>query len=419
MMKHCIILRLLTCTLALALYATGMAQGVIYSDRVNTLQVTVDDDFLSPIVVTMGKGQKVKIEFDEMSHDIRRLTYHITHCNPDWTPTTELIESDWMEGFNDVVIDNAENSINTTMLYTHYDFTIPNEQCRLKLSGNYIITVTDEDNDEKLLEARVMVVDQKTNIAMSVSSNTDIDVNKAHQQLTLELNYNGLNVTYPERQIYTIFRQNDSPHQQRTNVTPDIKNINGMAWRHNKNLIFDGGNEYRQYETLALTHPTMGLSDTGWDGHNYTATPYDAEPRPNYVFEEDTNGAFYVRNSDNIENKTTCDYMLVNYKLYADKPSDKSIIIDGQWTTHADKNKYIAKYDEQEGCYRLTLLQKQGYYAYRYLCIDSDGTTETLKSEGNFHETENQYQAYVYYKDEGGRYWQLVGYRQLDYSSRR
>ena len=79
MMKHCIILRLLTCTLALALYATGMAQGVIYSDRVNTLQVTVDDDFLSPTVVTMGKGQKVKIEFDEMSHDIRRLTYHITH----------------------------------------------------------------------------------------------------------------------------------------------------------------------------------------------------------------------------------------------------------------------------------------------------------------------------------------------------
>ena len=152
MMKHCIILRLLTCTLALALYATGMAQGVIYSDRVNTLQVTVDDDFLSPTVVTMGKGQKVKIEFDEMSHDIRRLTYPITHCNPDWTPTTELIESDWMEGFNDVVIDNAENSINTTMLYTHYDFTIPNEQCRLKLSGNYIITVTDEDNDEKLIE---------------------------------------------------------------------------------------------------------------------------------------------------------------------------------------------------------------------------------------------------------------------------
>ena len=153
-----------------------MAQGVIYSDRVNTLQVTVDDDFLSPTVVTMGKGQKVKIEFDEMSHDIRRLTYHITHCNPDWTPTTELIESDWMEGFNDVVIDNAENSINTTMLYTHYDFTIPNEQCRLKLSGNYIITVTDEDNDEKLLEARVMVVDQKTNIAMSVSSNTDLSL---------------------------------------------------------------------------------------------------------------------------------------------------------------------------------------------------------------------------------------------------
>lgn len=389
------------------------AQGKIFSKKVNTLQIVADDDFMSPPVITLDGEKKVKVSFDEMSHDYHRLIYHIEHCNPDWSTTTDLLESDFLEGFNDIVIDDYENSINTTVLYTHYSFTVPNERCQLKLSGNYRITVIDDDSGEQLLEARLMIVDQKTDLMLNATTNTDIDVNKSHQQLSMKLNYRHLNVTNPDEEIFTIVTQNERNDNMRINVRPTMRNSEGMEWSHNRDLIFDGGNEYRKFETLSLSHPTMGIDEIGWDGTNYNAFPFIAEPRRNYVYDVDANGAFYIRNSDNSENETTCDYVYVNYRLKTGDRPFGNVVINGKWTNHADKNLYMAKYNDEDDCYSLRILQKQGYYSYQYLFSDNNGNSSQLDSEGNFHETENRYQAYVYFKAQGKRYWQLVGYRQL------
>ena len=389
------------------------AQGKIFSKKVNTLQIVADDNFMSPPVITLDGEKKVKVSFDEMSHDYHRLIYHIEHCNPDWSTTTDLLESDFLEGFNDIVIDDYKNSINTTVLYTHYSFTVPNERCQLKLSGNYRITVIDDDSGEQLLEARLMIVDQKTDLMLNATTNTDIDVNKSHQQLSMKLNYRHLNVTNPDEEILTIVTQNERNDNMRINVRPTMRNSEGMEWSHNRDLIFDGGNEYRKFETLSLSHPTMGIDEIGWDGTNYNAFPFIAEPRRNYVYDIDANGAFYIRNSDNSENETTCDYVYVNYRLKTGDRPFGNVVINGKWTNHADKNLYVAKYNDEDDCYSLRILQKQGYYSYQYLLSDNNGNSSQLDSEGNFHETENRYQAYVYFKAQGKRYWQLVGYRQL------
>ena len=389
------------------------AQGKIFSKKVNTLQIVADDDFMSPPVITLDGEKKVKVSFDEMSHDFHRLIYHIEHCNPDWSTTTDLLESDFLEGFNDIVIDDYENSINTTVLYTHYSFTVPNERCQLKLSGNYRITVIDDDSGEQLLEARLMIVDQKTDLMLNATTNTDIDVNKSHQQLSMKLNYRHLNVTNPDEEIFTIVTQNERNDNMRINVRPTMRNSEGMEWSRNRDLIFDGGNEYRKFETLSLSHPTMGIDEIGWDGTNYNAFPFIAEPRRNYVYDVDANGAFFIRNSDNSENETTCDYVYVNYRLKTGDRPFGNVVINGKWTNHADKNLYVAKYNDEDDCYSLRILQKQGYYSYQYLLSDNNGNSSQLDSEGNFHETENRYQAYVYFKAQGKRYWQLVGYRQL------
>ncbi|MGN0281725.1 MAG: DUF5103 domain-containing protein [Prevotella sp.] len=403
----------LSSLLLLFVSITAQSQGTIFSNRVNTLQIMADNDFLSPPVISLHGGKEIKVSFDEMSHDYHRLVYHIEHCNPDWTPTTELLESDYLEGFNDIVIDDYSQSINTTVLYTHYTFSIPNETCRLTLSGNYRVTVFDNDSGERLFETRFMIVDQKTDVAMSVTTNTDISVNKGYQQLSMALNYRKIKVTYPEKEIQTIVMQNERDDNKRVNPNPNIKNAEGMEWSHNRELIFDGGNEYRKFEILSLSHPTMGIDEIGWDGTHYNAFPFTAEPRPNYIYDVDANGSFYIRNSDNVENDITCDYVYVNYKLKTEDRPLGEILIDGKWTSHADKNMYVAKYDQNEDSYKLRLLQKQGYYSYQYLLQDKYGKTGQLKSEGNFHETENRYQAYVYFKEQGQRYWELVGYRQL------
>jgi hypothetical protein len=396
---------------------TMMAKSRIYSPQVKSLQVVVNQDWLSPAVMRLGTDDVLNVAFDELSHTYHRYIYRVEHCEADWSPSEEIFESDWLEGFNDNTIEDYENSVNTTVAYTHYQFQIPNDRCRLKMSGNYKLHVLDEDNDqEEVLVAEFMVSEQSMRLDLSVTTNTDVDVNASHQQVSMNLSFGKVIVINPEEQIQTVVMQNGRPDNQKRNVKPNIQNYAngiGLEWVHNRNLIFDAGNEYHKFEVLAVSHPTMGIDYIRWDGEHYQAFPFVSEPRPNYIYDEDADGAFYIRNSDNWENNTTSDYVWVNYRLQAPVLPEGHVIIDGQWTTDDNICNYMMEYDEESGLYTARLLQKQGYYSYQYLWLKPDGTTRLLPSEGNFFQTENKYQAFVYFKGTGERTWRLTAYRDV------
>ena len=69
--------------------------------------------------------------------------------------------------------------------------------------------------------------------------------------------------------------------------------------------------------------------------------------------------------------------------------------------------------DVDADLYTASILQKQGYYSYQYLWEDEHGKKRVLPSEGNFYQTENRYQALVYYKETGGRTWRLAAFGQI------
>ena len=120
----------------------------IYSSEVSTLTAMVNGKWLSMPVMRLRSEDVLEIGFDQLSHEYHRYRYHIQHCEADGTPSEDIFESDFLEGFNDNYIEDYVESINTNQLYTHYSVRIPNERCRLKMSGNYLLTIMDEDNDD-------------------------------------------------------------------------------------------------------------------------------------------------------------------------------------------------------------------------------------------------------------------------------
>ena len=406
-------MRILTLCLLSAVVLRVAAGHVVYDQQVKTLQVVVNQDWLSPPVMQLGSDDVLNVSFDELSHTYHRYTYRLEHCEADWSPSQSLFESDWLEGFNGEPIEDYENSLNTTVLYTHYRLQIPNDRCRLKASGNYRLHVIDEDNDDaEVLCAEFRVVEPLMNVGISVTTNTDIDFNQSHQQVSMTVDYKGMDITNANDQIWTVVMKNGYENDSRVNIRPNYITATGLKWEHNRQLIFDAGNEYHKFEVLDVSHPTMGIDHIDWDGHYYQAYPFANEPRRNYIYDEDTNGAFYVRNSDNIENDRTCDYVYVHYKIFPCEQYDEEVIVDGNWATEQDGS-YTMNYDETDRSYNATILQKQGYYSYRYLLRDANGSTHFMPEEGSFFETENNYQALVYYKSVTGRTWRLVGYRQI------
>lgn len=402
------VLLLSFCTLT-----AGAQRNEIKSDRIATLQVVAGDDWLSPPVITLGGEDAITISFDDMTHEYHRYAYRIEHCEADWTTSDALFTSDYCEGFNDGnTIENVKNSINTNILYTHYRLKIPNERCNIKMSGNYRVTIYDDNTSEEVATACFMVVDQRVGLQLEATTNTDIDTNGAHQQIEMKINYAGLRVNNPRQEIKTVVMQNGRWDNAVINAEPQYIMADGLQWTHNKQLIFNGGNEYRKFETLDVSQATMGLESVKWDGKDYHAYIWTDEPRNSYVYDEDANGAFYVRNSDNIENDYISEYVYVHFALKT-PPTDNDIYINGVWTNDQFLPKYRMIYNPQNGLYENVLLLKQGYYSYNYLVKNVDGSFSPLQSEGNFCYTENKYQCLVYYKAAGDRTDTLVGYRQI------
>jgi hypothetical protein len=125
----------------LLLPLTISAKSRIIDPQIKSLQVVVNQDWLSTPVMRLGTDDVLNIGFDELSHDYHRYMYRVEHCEADWTPSTSLFESDWLEGFNNNPIDDYNASVNTVVAYTHYKFQIPNDRIRLRLSGNYRIHI--------------------------------------------------------------------------------------------------------------------------------------------------------------------------------------------------------------------------------------------------------------------------------------
>ena len=387
----------------------------IKTENIKSLQVITNDDF-EALPVLQLKGQDVlSISFDELSHNYHRYVYHVEPCNPDWTPVEGLFESDWLEGLNDQPIEDYENSINTTVLYTHYAFQFPNEHTNLRMSGNYRLHIQDDDTQEEVAMVEFRVLEPITMVGLGVTTNTDIDLNDRHQQVNMTVKLNGLRVTRPNEEIQTFVMQNGREDNMKENVTPNYITNQSLQWEHNRRLIFDAGNEYHKFEVLDPRHISMGLAGVRWNEETRTwhAFPTPCEPQRSYLYDEDANGAFLLRNSDNYDAERTSEYVYIHYRLQPCKQyRDANIIINGRWTTESQDN-YIMAYNEEEQSYDLTVMQKLGYYNYQLLLMDMDGTTHTLPESGSFFQTENTYQALIYYKGTGERAWRLVGYQSI------
>ena len=383
----------------------------ILDKNIASLQVVANNDWLSLPIINLNSNDFVNISFDDLTHEYHRYCYKIEHCESNWQTSSSLFESDYIDGFAlGNTIDDVQESTNTVQLYTHYNISFPNNKCRPKISGNYRVTIYDE-NDEKHVVCRAyfMIVEPSMGVHLNVTTNTDIDINGKHQQIEMAIDYGNNIVSNPQTQIKTVVMQNSRWDNAVINAHPQYIKANGLQWIHCKDYIFDGGNEYRKFETLDVTHTTMGLESINWDGHNYHAWIWTDEPRPSYIYDKDANGAFLIRNSDNIDNDVNSDYIITHFRLKTPQTADP-IYINGFFTNDRFLPQYEMKWNEKNQQYEGELLLKQGYYSYQYLMMKPEGKLKPVPSEGNFYQTENTYQALVYFKANGDRTDRLVGY---------
>ena len=404
----------------------------VYHPMIHTLQTIVNDDWLHDDVIELGSEDWVNISFDHFSHDYHRFVYKITHCNADWTPS-DLFEVDYMDGFNGLPIEDYENSLNTTMLYTHYRLYLPNDEIQFKVSGNYRVEIfLDEeatndgsqpdsnynfDSSQPVAVACFRIVETRVMLNTTISSNTDIDTNLSNQQVSFTINHNGYQIVNPTTEVKPYIYQNSRTDNYVHEIKPTYITPGHLEYTHNQHLIFPAGNEYRRFEIINMHYATQGVDKIRFFTPYYHAELYPDTRRRNYSYDEDHDGRYLIRYNMAEDNDIEADYLFTHFSLEMPFRKGGQFYLTGEFTYNDFKPAYQLTYNETTHSYEATVMLKQGAYNFMYLWLP-DGSTigETGPAEGNFYEAENEYQIYIYHRPFGGRYDKLVAAQQVKFA---
>ena len=391
----------------------------VYDERIRTLRVA--RAFLSLHAPLDGSDpdNTLEISFDEMSHDVHFYAYTVQQLNADRTAESALLSGEFLQGFTNQDITDYEHSINTNREYTHYRFSFPNSEMVLTKSGNYRITVyEDGDRDKRVAEVDFCVVEPMVKIEGSVRSNTDIEFNGRYQQLDLDINTTNINVKDPG-EIRVMVSQNNRRDNSVWLNHPTYLAQNKLQYRQVRDLIFEGGNEYRHFDAFSRFYAGTGIDRVFYEMGDYQVMLFPDEiTTGEYIHHYDVNGAYLVNAEHTIDSDTEAEYMWVHWMVPVSRPwLDGALYIGGDLFGNEMSMRNRMQYDAEAQCYWLTALVKQGGYDYQYWFVPSESSvnrqaykkTTTQRVDGSYWQTENEYLVYVYWRPFGARYDRLIG----------
>ncbi len=403
--------------------AQAFAQNIVYTDSIfNTKVHTVE---LHPLgnkdqlpVMGLHTTESLFLEFDELDNNDQDYMYSFVYCNADWTQS-ELSTSEYLQGFEEDIIEEYAFSQNTKINYVHYHLLFPKEDMQPLVSGNYILKVYKEGHeDSPIFTCRFMVVDPKTSISGVIKHSDNHMYRTTHQEVDFDVNTKSMQQGFPAKDIRVDMIQNSNWSSVRTNIQPLNVSDDVMHFDlQNEENTFWGLNRFRYFDFSSQKYNSEYIDRIISEGDTTRIVLLGAETRSHDKFAEQINmcGRFYIDTKDWENADTEGEYSLVYFTLFYPVPMPNAeVYIMGafnQWQRNKGNRMY---YDYEQKAYVGSLLLKQGFYSYLYMLHD----TQTLKNdyvffENSFFDTDNTYNIMVYYRQPGTYYDQLVGYKQL------
>ncbi len=354
-------------------------------------------------------GTSFQLSFDDLDAQQTQYRYKIEHYDYNWE-SSNLNSTEFLNGFNDDLIRDFENSFNTLKDYTHYSVRIPNENMSIKISGNYIISVLDED-DVVVFSKPFIVYNPLVDVGVSTHRNRDISTINTKHNVQFIINYPNLPINNPSNEIKVAVYQNNDWNTVKKNIKPLFVRGTQLLYKYNSNVNFWAGNEFLFFDTKQIRNATNNVYRTELKDI-FNTYLYSDEMRLNrpYTLNPDINGNFLLRTVDNDDVQLEGDYSLIHFNLLAtQKLEAQAIYVYGNFNDWqlSDENKMT--YNTKTKSYQTQLLLKQGFYNYKFVSVGKDGVVHHHTIDGSHYQTENNYTVIAYYRPFGSRYDQVIG----------
>ncbi|MGM0650892.1 MAG: DUF5103 domain-containing protein [Bacteroidota bacterium] len=350
----------------------------------------------------LNSDKHLIMSFDDLQEDPRDFEYRIVHCDQNWHKS-DLLYSEYMDGFQNNHMEDYEMSVNTFIPYTHYELELPNDDVNFRISGNYAVVVYETaEPDRPLLIKRFMVVEHKLKInadvkqpVMSLYRDLGQDV-----KFSLETNNMQFNNIYDDLDVCIV--QNYQWETAQSGFNPDFVNNDEIVFHRDDQAVFKAINEYRRFSLRDLEYTDNEVAEIKFDDPHYyvrLATDTDNQFRQ-YLDRTDFNGRYAVSNREGWESLTDSDYVKVKFSLPArSNLLPATVHVYGELTQWQCNENSEMSFNSENMQYETTLLLKQAVYNYRYVLKEESGDVDHMRFEGSHQQTENDYMIIVYFHD--------------------
>ncbi len=356
-------------------------------------------------------GQQLILRFDDLSNRSDIYRYTIKHYDRNWQEDG-LFFTEYATGSMTALLDQFQYSFNTLQPYTHYTLSFPNEKIKPKISGNFEIIVYKDRPEQPLFTRRFCVVEDGVQLGVNISRHADARHPELNQRVEVQAVATQQSLISNASSISLNVMQNNNWNLSLNNMRPTSTLGSRMLFQQ-LDLAFPGNNEFYYFDNKNIIQGfDMVAGGEIIDNRNYTYLhPVWAFPL-NYQYQPDVNGAFYFRRSDlGIERNADreADYSWVHFILDSEKTARELYILGG-FNQYSPTEESQMHYDEDRKQYIARIYLKQGFYNYIIGTKDSAGNVNLGEVNGNFWQTENLYQAFLYYRPFGRNYDGLIGY---------
>ncbi len=355
-------------------------------------------------------GDSFQLQFDDLHGTEDNYYYKITHCDYDWKQS-QLSINEYLTGFDNQRIQDYTNSLNALQIYSHYRISFPNKLTQLKVSGNYIISILNEDQ-EVVFSRKFIIYEPLVSVPMQVKRARNVkDVEYKHN---IDFAVKSTSITFqsPLSNVKVLLMQNGKFNNAISNVKPMYTIGNDLIYKYDSETQFWAGNEYLFFENKNIRGANNSIARIDTEGGLYNCFLYTSIARANtpYTYWPDINGNYSIKNISAENDEIEADYAWIYFSLFAPLYQNKDLYITGMFNNYdlTDENKM--EYNEKKGIYEKALMIKQGFTNFNYTIADKSGKIDEGSAiDGNFYQTENNYFAIIYYRENNQRYDRVIG----------
>ncbi len=367
---------------------------------------------LEPAYIQLNTGS-VTLEFDDLNTEYRDLQYTLVHCDHNWIPSN-LSQVRYLDGYFEDYVTEYAFSFNTTVSYLHYKLQVPNENIKVKLSGNYILKVYPlAEPETPIMTLRMVIYEPLTSFQGVVKRSDIVQERESLQEVDFRINTSGYPIADPYTNVHAVLLQNNRWDNGVKTVRPKFVSDKELVFDYDQATSFPAGNEFRMLDLKSTRYLTSQVQNIIRDTVPFIAALMPDQMRADFPYSQyqDINGAYIIRNEDGFTPQTDADYLNTYFRVPAAKVvSFANMYVVGEFNQWQCNENSLLRYDYKSKSYINKQLLKQGYYNYQIVLLGGAlKQPDAAFVEGNFFQTENDYTVILYHKDFSLNYDRAIG----------